>query len=389
MKIYKFYPLLLGLLALALVGCKKEEAALDATSDAADNTVSEGSTTSPILLSNGQSRDGSVSSADYSYYRLVVTESGSYDLDLTIPDGQTLSVYGSDFQNFNFLDAFLLRTCNQTSSCKVILPNLPANYNIDFIIQSNESASFTMTLSKGFGQGTIGDGYPVELGQTVLAGIDNGTIKANQFAGSLYHFKTGPVGGSYHLLDQAHIALSWEVIKYPEFSSFYYDEHQPNTAVKSHEAMLERLDASTDYYLLAYADNQPSDQFTFTLQKAYAEGSLSYPVALTLDSTHDATFDASLVSSAYYSFTATASSHTITTVNSADRFKATLYDTNAGYNSAHGFAVTSYYSCALAYNLSCTAPTSFSGLTVGRSYVIHLTHEYAPSSPLAYQILVQ
>jgi len=184
-----FYSLLIIILS---VSCGAPE-------ESDDSGTSDGSATSPVELTVGTAKSGSVAYASHSFYKFTTssTGAGNYKLvvaSLAVTDSwsSSRSVLAYLYSNSGYSSSYLLEWDSCLASCTMVFDyedNLHASTTYYLKIYGYGNATYSLTVSEGDSEGSTSN--PVEL---TLGTAHSGTVEGYYSGGqSYYKFTTsGP-----------------------------------------------------------------------------------------------------------------------------------------------------------------------------------------------------
>ena len=165
--------------------------------ESGDQGTSDGSATSPVELTVGTAKSGSVAYADNSFYKFTTssTGAGNYKLvvdSLSVTDSwsSSSSVIAYIYSNSSYSSSYMLEWDSCLASCTMVFDyedNLHASTTYYLKIYGYGNATYSLTVSKGGSEGSTSN--PVEL--TVGTAYTSGTVEGYYYGGqSYYKFKT-------------------------------------------------------------------------------------------------------------------------------------------------------------------------------------------------------
>ncbi|MCH2284012.1 MAG: hypothetical protein MK434_02935, partial [SAR324 cluster bacterium] len=172
-------------------------ASCGAPEESDDSGTSDGSATSPVELTVGTAKSGSVAYADYSFYKFTTssTGAGNYKLvvdSLSVTDSwsSSRSVIAYLYSNSSYSSSYQLEYDSCLASCTMVFDyedNLNASTTYYLKIYGYGNATYSLTVSKGGSEGSKNN--PVEL---TLDNATSGTVEGYYYGGqSYYKFETG------------------------------------------------------------------------------------------------------------------------------------------------------------------------------------------------------
>jgi len=162
--------------------------------DETNSGTAEGSASSPVELTVGTAKSGTVSRSGYSYYKFTTTSgAGSYKLaisSLSISDSwnNSASVYTHIFSNSGYTSSsrFDSETC--LTDCIMYFDYDSLDNNTTYYLQTYGygAVSYSLTVSKGGSEGSKDDPVVLTVGTAHSGTIDN----LNYYGDSYYKFTT-------------------------------------------------------------------------------------------------------------------------------------------------------------------------------------------------------
>ena len=165
---------------------------------------SDGSATSPVELTVGTAKSGSVAYASNSFYKFTTssTGAGNYKLDvasLSITDSwsSSNSVLAYLYSDSGYSSSYLLEYDSCLASCTMVFDyehNLHASTTYYLKIYGYGNATYSLTVSKGSSEGSTSN--PVEL---TLGTAHSGTVEGYIYYGQSYYKFTTSGADNYTL----------------------------------------------------------------------------------------------------------------------------------------------------------------------------------------------
>ena len=188
-----FYLLLITTLSAS---CSVED-------ESGDQGTSDGSATSPVELTIGTAKSGSVAYNGNSFYKFTTssTGAGNYKLvvaSLAVTDSwsSSRSVTAYIYSNSSYSNSYVLEYDSCLASCTMVFDygeNLHANTTYYIKIYGYGAATYTLTVSKGSSEGSKNN--PVEL--TVGTAYTSGTVEGYYYGGQSYYKFTTAAADNY------------------------------------------------------------------------------------------------------------------------------------------------------------------------------------------------
>ena len=165
---------------------------------------SDGSATSPLEITVGTAKSGSVAYADNSFYKFTTssTGAGNYKLivgSLSITDSwsSSNSVIAYIYSDSSYSNSYLLEYDSCLASCTMVFDyedNLHANTTYYLKIYGYGNATYSLTVSEGSSEGSTSN--PVEL---TLGTAHSGTVEGYYWGGQSYYKFTTSGADNYTL----------------------------------------------------------------------------------------------------------------------------------------------------------------------------------------------
>ena len=220
---------------------------------------SDGSAASPVELTVGTAKSGSVARADYSFYKFTTssTGAGNYKLDvasLAITDSwsSSNSVLAYLYSNSSYSSSYLLEYDSCLASCTMVFDyedNLNASTTYYLKIYGYGNATYSLTVSKGGSEGSKNN--PVEL--TDNETYTSGTVEGYYYGGqSYYKFETGGAADNYTVTMTNSNSLYGWLYSGSDFTSlvdYWSAETTVSETLGNYGGSTSGLSANTTYYL--------------------------------------------------------------------------------------------------------------------------------------------
>ena len=239
--------------------------ACSVTTEEADETnygTNEGSASSPVELTVGTAKSGSVGRSGYSYYKFTTTSgAGSYKLaisSLSITDSwySAASVYTKIYSNSGYTSSSRFDSESCLADCILYFDYDSLDNNTSYYLQmyGYGAVSYSLTVSKGGSEGSKNN--PVVL---TLSTAHSGTIDNLNYYGDSYYKFTTSAADNYTLVMTNSDSLDCQLYSDSGFSStVFYSSYNDCTAGTNlsetftgaaSSGSSSGLSASTDYYL--------------------------------------------------------------------------------------------------------------------------------------------
>ncbi len=255
----------------------------------------QGSPDAPVPIPDGTIVSGMVDAKSSSYYSFTPAASGTHTIAITNPNyyGYELMGYtplqidtyaGADF------NTGLLRSCTPAYGaiyCTVngLTAGVPAYVTISEKSAIGYDTVFSISTSKGIGEGSAANPVALTVGSTHAGGIDAGSNQYYQGCQnpsySYYTFSTAAGAGGYTVTTDNTAPV--DVALYRSFS-----DASPGSCTSHQGApcMFSNIDADSNYYLRVSNCNNAIVNYNIRVIKEGSEGSVNNPVALTLETPH-------------------------------------------------------------------------------------------------------
>jgi len=245
-----FYSLLIIILS---VSCSVE------VEESGSSGSNDGSATSPVELTVGTAKSGSVAYASNSFYKFTTssTGDGNYKLDvasLAITDSwsSSNSVLAYLYSNSSYSSSYLLEYDSCLASCTMVFDyedNLNASTTYYLKIYGYGNATYSLTVSKGGSEGSKNN--PVEL--TDNETYTSGTVEGYYYGGqSYYKFETGGAADNYTVTMTNSNSLYGWLYSGSDFTSlvdYWSAETTVSETLGNYGGSTSGLSANTTYYL--------------------------------------------------------------------------------------------------------------------------------------------
>ena len=184
----------------------------------------DGSATSPVELTVGTAKSGSVAYADNSFYKFTTssTGAGNYKLivgSLSITDSwsSSSSVIAYIYSDSSFSNSYLLEYDSCLASCTMVFDyddNLHTNTTYYLKIYGYGNATYSLTVSEGGSEGSTSN--PQEL---TLGTAHSGTVEGYYWGGQSYYKFTTSSADNYTLTMNNSSSLDCSLYSDSGFSS--------------------------------------------------------------------------------------------------------------------------------------------------------------------------
>jgi hypothetical protein len=195
------------------------------TEETEDNTnygTNEGSASSPVELTVGTAKSGSVGRSGYSYYKFTTTSgAGSYKLaisSLSITDSwySAASMWTQIYSNSGYTSSSRFDSESCLADCILYFDYDSLDNNTSYYLQmyGYGAVSYSLTVSKGGSEGSKSN--PVEL---TLSTAHSGTIDNLNYYGDSYYKFTTSAADNYTLVMTNSDSLDCQLYSDSAFSS--------------------------------------------------------------------------------------------------------------------------------------------------------------------------
>ena len=243
-----FYSLLIIILS---VSCSVE------VEESGSSGSNDGSAASPVELTVGTAKSGSVAYASNSFYKFTTssTGAGNYKLvvgSLSITDSwsSSNSVLAYLYSNSSYSSSYMLEYDSCLASCTMVFDyedNLHASTTYYLKIYGYGNATYSLTVSEGGSEGSTSN--PVEL---TLGTAHSGTVEGYYYGGqSYYKFTTASAADNYTVTMTNSDSLEGWLYSSSDFTSTvdYWSAETTVSETLGNYAGASGLSANTTYYL--------------------------------------------------------------------------------------------------------------------------------------------
>ncbi|HEY6008501.1 MAG TPA: hypothetical protein VIU40_09290 [Geobacteraceae bacterium] len=263
-----------------------------------NNVKSEGSPGAPVPIADGASHAGMVDAASSSYYSFTPASSGAYTLAITDPNysGHDKFINFTPLQIDTYVGADfatgLLRTCTPYYGaiyCTVngLTQGVPVYIKISENYAIYYDTIFTVTPSKGIGEGSAANPVALAVGTPHAGGVDAGSNLSSPWCQnpsySYYTFNTAAGSGGYTVTTDNADTDSVRVQLFHSFSDAYIASCDSS---QGKPCMFSNIDPDSNYYLRVTNCNNAIVNYNILVNKEGSEGSVNNPVHLTLETSH-------------------------------------------------------------------------------------------------------
>jgi len=223
--------------------------------ESGDQGTSDGSATSPVELTVGTAKSGSVAYADNSFYKFTTssTGAGNYKLvvdSLSVTDSwsSSSSVIAYIYSNSSYSSSYMLEWDSCLASCTMVFDyedNLHASTTYYLKIYGYGNATYSLTVSKGGSEGSTSN--PVEL--TVGTAYTSGTVEGYYYGGQSYYKFTTAAADNYTVTMTNSNSLYGMLYSGSDFTSVVDYWSAETTVSETLEIGASGLSENTTYYL--------------------------------------------------------------------------------------------------------------------------------------------
>ena len=245
--------------------------------------TNEGSASSPVELTVGTAKSGSVGRSGSSYYKFTTSSgAGNYKLaisSMSITDSysSSSSVYTYIYSNSGYTTSSRWDTESCLTDCTLYFDYKNLDNNTSYYLQMGGygAVSYSLTVSKGGSEGSINDPVVLTLGAVHPGTIDN--INSSWDDGYSYYKFTTAAADNYTLSMNNSDALECQLYSNSAFTtyvSYYYNNCTEGTNLSENftgTSSSGGLSGSTDYYLRIEGVSATAKTTTYNITVA-AEG---------------------------------------------------------------------------------------------------------------------
>jgi len=260
--------------------------ACSVTTEEGDETnygTNEGSASSPVELTVGTAKSGTVGRSGYSYYKFTTSSgAGNYKLaisSLSITDSysSSSSVYTYIYSNSGYTTSSIWDSESCLTDCTLYFDykNLDNNTSYYLLMGGYGAVTYSLTVSKGSSEGSINDPVVLTLGAVHPGTIDN--IDYSWDDGYSYYKFTTAAADNYTLTMTNSDSLDCVLYSNSAFStyvSYSYNNCTEGTNLSQSftgTSSSGGLSGSTDYYLRIEGVSATAKTTTYNITVA-AEG---------------------------------------------------------------------------------------------------------------------
>ena len=240
--------------------------------------TNEGSASSPVELTVGTAKSGSVGRSGYSYYKFTTTSgAGSYKLaisSLSISDSyySSAAVYTSIYSNSGYTNASNWNSESCLTNCILYFDYINLDNNTSYYLQiyGYGAVTYSLTVSQGGSEGSKNN--PVEL---TLSTAHSGKVEGTSSYGkSYYTFTTSAATDNYTLTMNNSDSMDCDLYSDSGFSTSVSRSYNDCTAGKNLSntftgtSSSAGLSASTTYYLRIEGESSTAKTSTYNITVA-------------------------------------------------------------------------------------------------------------------------
>ncbi|MBC8258372.1 MAG: hypothetical protein H8E38_05100 [SAR324 cluster bacterium] len=254
--------------------------ACSVTSEETDETnygTTEGTASSPVELTVGTAKPGSVGRSGYSYYKFTTTSgAGSYKLaisSLSIADSwySAASMYTSIYSNSGYTSSSRFDTESCLADCTLYFDYDSLDNNTSYYLQmyGYGAVTYSLTVSKGGSEGSKNN--PVEL---TLSTAHSGTVEGTSYYGKSYYKFTTSAVDNYTLTMTNSDSMDCDLYSDSGFSTYVSWSYNNCTAGTNLSETFTGtsssvgLSANTVYYLRVEGESSTAKTTTYNITVA-------------------------------------------------------------------------------------------------------------------------
>jgi len=224
--------------------------------------TNEGSASSPVELTVGTAKSGSVGRSGYSYYKFTTTSgAGSYKLaisSLSISDSyySSASMYTSIYSNSGYTSTSKWNSESCLADCTLYFDYINLDNNTSYYLQMQGygAVTYSLTVSKGGSEGSPADPVELTLSTAHTGGVEGYYYYFEARGNSYYKFTTTSADNYTFSMNNSD-SLDCYLLSDSEFSSLVSNTNNGCTAGTNISATFKGssgtgLSATTTYYLL-------------------------------------------------------------------------------------------------------------------------------------------
>jgi len=224
--------------------------------------TNEGTASSPVELTVGTAKSGSVGRSGYSYYKFTTTSgAGSYKLaisSLSISDSyySSASMYTSIYSNSGYTSTSKWNSESCLADCTLYFDYINLDNNTSYYLQMQGygAVTYSLTVSKGGSEGSPADPVELTLSTAHTGGVEGYYYYFEARGNSYYKFTTTSADNYTFSMNNSD-SLDCYLLSDSEFSSLVSNTNNGCTAGTNISATFKGssgtgLSATTTYYLL-------------------------------------------------------------------------------------------------------------------------------------------
>ena len=265
----KVFYYLVFVLILIIGACSLDT---EETSSTTTTTVyGDGSASSPVDLTDGTAKEGSVAKSGYSYYKFTpASGSGSYKLaiaSLSITDSASdnSSVTTYLYSDSGYSSELDNESCQASCTLNFNYQALDNGSTYYLKIYGYGKGTYSLTVSQGGSEGSVNNPVALTLG-TPHSGKVEGT---STYGKSYYKFTTSTSGGDYDLDMTNSDSMDCDLYSDAEFSTVVYSSNNctasDNLTENFRKDADNGLDGTTTYYLRIEGESSTATASTYNI----------------------------------------------------------------------------------------------------------------------------
>ena len=247
--------------------------------------TNEGTASSPVELTVGTAKNGTVSRSGYSYYKFTTSSgAGSYKLNiasLAISDSyySSASLYTQLYSNSGYTSSSRIDAESCLASCTLVFnyENLDASKTYYLKLYGYGAGTYSLTVSQGGSEGSKNNPVELTLGAVHTGGKVEGYDYYSYNRGNSYYKFTTTSADNYTLSMNNSDSLDCYLYSDSAFSSLVSNTHNGCTAGTNLSTTFKGikgtgLSASTTYYLEIEQQASTATTTTYDNMTVAAEG---------------------------------------------------------------------------------------------------------------------
>ena len=247
--------------------------------------TNEGSASSPVELTVGTAKSGSVGRTGYSYYKFTTSSgAGNYNLNiasLVIADSyySSYSVYTQLYSNSGYTSSSWIDSESCLADCTLYFDYKNLDNNTSYYLQMSGygAVTYSLTVSQGGSEGSKNNPVALTLGEAHTGGKVEGYLYAFELRGNSFYKFTTTSADNYTLSMNNSDSLDCYLFTDSAFSSYVSDTHNGCTAGTNLSATFKGssgtgLSSTTPYYLMIEQQGSTVKTTTYDNMTVKAEG---------------------------------------------------------------------------------------------------------------------